>query len=217
MEEINEKLKKYIEKNILPQYEQNNVGGHGIQHIKTVIQRSQEIIKEFDLKVNRDMVYTAVAFHDIGYRENPDRHEEISSEIFKKDCNMKEFFSEEQIETIAEAIMDHRASLEYEVRNVYGKIVSSADREISVANILQKSFLYQLDKHQKEEPTIEQVIEYSYKKLLSKYGKGGYAKMYYPDKKYVEYLKDIQKILENKEEFVQKEMEIAKKLGYLGR
>ena len=29
MEEINKNLEEYIEKNVLPQYDTNNVGGHG--------------------------------------------------------------------------------------------------------------------------------------------------------------------------------------------
>ena len=90
---------------------------------------------------------------------------------------------------IAEAIIDHRASLEYEARSVYGKLVSSADREISVENMLERSINFQSEKHKEESPTINQVIEYSFKKLSSKYGKGGYAKMYFPDEKYEEYLK----------------------------
>lgn len=35
---------------------------------------------------------------------------------------------------MADAIVDHRASLEYETRSVYGRIVSSTDREISIDN-----------------------------------------------------------------------------------
>lgn len=211
---MNEELKQYIDKNILPKYD-DNIGGHGIDHIKTVIDRCFEIIKEFDLDVDESMIYTIAAFHDIGYKQNPDEHEEVSSEIFLKDDNMKNFFTEEQIKLMAEAIVDHRASLEYEARSIYGKIVSSADRETSVRNMLERSFLYQADKHKEEMPTVEQVINYSYKKLSSKYGKGGYAKMYYPDKKYKEYLETMQSLLENKEKFVQEEMKIAKELGKL--
>ena len=37
MEKINKQLKQYIEENILPQYDLNNIGGHGIDHIKTVM------------------------------------------------------------------------------------------------------------------------------------------------------------------------------------
>lgn len=34
---INESLKEYVEKNILTQYDINNIGGHGKDHIRTVI------------------------------------------------------------------------------------------------------------------------------------------------------------------------------------
>ncbi len=212
MNGIKEELKKYIDTNILPRYN-SNIGGHGIEHIYDVINRCDEIIKEFNLDVDKDIIYTIASYHDIGYKQNPDEHEEVSSQIFKSDYNIKKFFDDEQIKVIAEAIVDHRASLEYEPRSIYGKIVSSADREISVDNMLQRSFLYQADKHKDENPTTEQVIEYSYKKLSSKYGKGGYAKMYYPDKKYLNYLEEMQTLLENKELFIKREKNIAKEIG----
>lgn len=122
---------------------------------------------------------------------------------------MKEFFpNEEDRIMMSEAIVDHRASLEYEARSEYGKLVSSADREISVENMLKRSVNFQRDKHKTENPTDLEVIEYSYKKLSSKYGKGGYAKMYYPDKKYKDYLKEMQELIENKDLFVKRELEI---------
>lgn len=213
MEKINSELKQYIDENILPQYESNNIGGHGISHIRDVILRSYEIISEFGLEVNHDMIYTIAAFHDIGYKEDKDNHEQVSSEKFLKDETIKKFFTDEEIQIIAEAIVDHRASLEYEARSIYGKIVSSADRETSVENMLKRSVAYQADKHKDENPTVEQVIEYSFKKLSSKFGKGGYAKMYYPDKKYTDYLATMQDLLEHKEKFVKAEKEIAKTLG----
>ena len=212
LEEVNSNLRKYVEENVMPKYDSNNVGGHGVPHIRTVISRSFEIINEFGLDVNKDMVYAIAAFHDIGYRENPDEHEEVSSRMFLSDSNMRIFFTEEQIQIIAEAIVDHRASLEYEARSVYGKIVSSADRETSVKNMLQRSFLYQADKHSAEKPSTAQVIEYSFKKLSSKYGNGGYAKMYYPDKKYTDYLDRMQELLEDEEKFIKEEMKIAEEL-----
>ena len=178
----------------------------------------QEINKELKQYIDENIlpqydVYTIAAFHDLGYKVNPDRHEEVSSQMFKNNVNMLKFFDEEQINIIAEAIVDHRASLEYEARSIYGKIVSSADRDISVENMLKRSFLYQKDKHKAENPTTMEIIEYSYKKLSSKYGKGGYAKMYYPDKKYLDYLKTMQNLLEDKEKFIKAEMEIVRKLG----
>lgn len=205
---VTEELRKYVEENIMTKYDTNNVGGHGRSHVETVIARSFELAKTFSLNVNPDMVYVIAAFHDIGYRENPDEHEAVSSQMFLQDTNIHKFFSEDEINTIAEAIVDHRASLEYEARSVYGKLVSSADREVSVENMLERSINYQADKHSAENPTDLQVIEYSFKKLSSKYGKGGYAKMYYPDEKYTNYLNRMQEILENKDKFIHAELAI---------
>lgn len=211
MFKVNVELKKYIEEKILTLYD-DNIGGHGIEHINSVISRSFELVDEFKLDVDLNMVYVIAAFHDIGYKINPDEHEEVSSNMFRNNADMRKFFDEAQINIIAEAIIDHRASLEYEARSIYGKIVSSADREISVENMLERSILFQADKHKEENPTIMQIIDYSYKKLSSKYGKGGYAKMYFQDKKYIDYLNRMQEILEDKDKFIEAELQIIKDL-----
>lgn len=213
MREIDQELEKYIKDNVLTQYDINNIGGHGKEHIIDVIQRSFELIKEFNLNVDTNMVYVIAAYHDIGYKEDKENHEKVSADKFLEDEEIKKFFNEEQIQIISEAIIDHRASLEYEARSIYGKIVSSADREISVENMLKRSFLYQSDKHQDENPSTMQVIEYSFKKLSSKFGKNGYAKMYYPDRKYVDYLNEMQELLENKEKFIERELKISEDIN----
>lgn len=205
---INKKLKKYIDNKIMIKYKDNNYGGHGWEHIQDVINRSFELIEKFKLEVNPNMVYAVAAYHDIGYKQDPDNHEQVSSEIFMQDETMKEFFNDEERTIIAEAIVDHRASLEYEARSIYGKIVSSADRAIDVDIMLKRSIAFQAEKHKSENPTIEQVIEYSFKKLSSKYGNGGYAKMYFPDDKYKDYLEKMNKLFTDKNEFIKAELDL---------
>ena len=61
---IDVELVKYIENEIFPLYERNEEG-HGIGHIKTVIKRSLELAKKYD--VNLDMVYTIASYHDLGH------------------------------------------------------------------------------------------------------------------------------------------------------
>ena len=213
MKNINQELKIYIEKNVLPQYESNAVG-HGIEHISYVIQRSFELMESFSLDINPDMVYTIAAFHDIGYKINPEEHEKISSQIFLNDKKIQGFFTEEEIKTIGEAIIDHRASLKYEARSIYGKLVSSADREISVEKTLERSILFQSDKHKTENPSIMDVIEYSYMKLARKYGILGYAKMYYQDQKYINFINTMQDLLSRRDKFIEKELEIIGSLTF---
>lgn len=205
---IDESLKSYIETTILPEYE-HNIGGHDINHINFVIDRSFELMEEFSLNLNPNMVYTIASYHDIGYQKDPDNHEKVSADMFQKDKKIQEFFTPEEVKIIYEAIIDHRASLEYEARSIYGKLVSSADREISAERMLTRSFLYQQDKHAAESPSVEEIIAYSYKKLSSKYGKGGYAKMYYPDTKYQEFISTMETLTSDFKLFREKELELA--------
>ena len=93
---INKELKKYIEDTIKPQYINNNYGGHGWEHIQDVIYRSFELMGYFNLKINPNMVYVVAAYHDIGYRQDPDNHEQVSSEMFMQDEEMKKYFNEEE-------------------------------------------------------------------------------------------------------------------------
>jgi len=145
-EKIDKKLYDYLNLEILPKYN-DNIGGHDVEHIKYVTTRSFDLINEFKLDVNYNMVYTIAMFHDIGYKKDPDNHEKVSADMFNADDYIKSFFTKEENNIIYEAIVDHRASLEYEARSIYGKIVSSADREISVENMLIRSLRYQKDKH----------------------------------------------------------------------
>jgi len=210
---IDKNLYNYLNHKILPKYN-DNIGGHDIKHIEYVITRCFELISEFNLDVNYNMIYTIAMFHDIGYHKDPDNHEQVSADMLSKDEYIKNYFTEEENKMIYEAIVDHRASLEYEARSIYGKIVSSADREISVENMLIRSLKYQKDKHINENPSLNDVIEYSYKKLYSKYSKNnGYAKMYFKDKKYTNYIENINKILENKSLFIAEETKIAQKIN----
>ena len=77
--------------------------------------------------------------------------------------------------------------------------------------MLRRSIAFQTEKHKSENPTIEQIIEYSFKKLSSKYGNGGYAKMYFQDDQYKDYLAKMNKILSDKNEFIKAELELIEK------
>ena len=208
---IDKDLIKYVESNIMPQYINNNYGGHGWEHIQDVINRSFELMEKFNLDINPNMVYVIAVYHDIGYKQDPDNHEQVSSEMFLQDKNIHKFFNEEEIKIIAEAIVDHRASLEYEARSTYAKLVSSADRSIDVDDLLKRSIAYQTEKHEEETLSVQDIIEYSYKKLSSKYGSGGYAKMYFSDNKYKEFLKKMNRLASDKNKFVKAEMDIISK------
>ena len=146
------------------------------------------------------MVYTIAAYHDIGHHIDSKKHEIISGEIMSKDENLKKFFSEEELEIIKEAIEDHRASAEHEPRSIYGKIVSTADRNNTVEACLRRSYIY----GRKLEPdsTDEELFERAYKHLKMKFGENGYAKFFFKDEEYENFLKEIRELLLDKEKFI---------------
>ncbi len=196
---INEELKQYIEKNIFPIYDKNEKG-HGIEHILYVIARSFELIQENNIDVNEDMVYTIAAFHDIGHHIDSKNHEVISAQIMYDDKNLLKFFSEEQLLVMKEAIEDHRASSKSEPRSIYGKIVSSADRNNTVQDCLRRTYTY--GKKLSPEATDEELFLRAYDVLNNKFGENGYAKFYFKDTKYENFLKEIRELLKEKDNYL---------------
>lgn len=206
---MNEDLIKYTEENIFPEYSKNEVG-HGIDHIKYVIKRSFDIVSQNKLDVNLDMVYIIAAYHDIGHHIDSKNHEKISAEIMSKDKELERFFNDEELRIIKEAIEDHRASSDHEPRSIYGRIVSSADRNNIVEDCLRRTYTYGLKLDPKSSD--EELFERAYNVLLNKFGENGYAKFFFKDKEYEQFLKDIRKLLKDKEKYIKTQREYITKL-----
>lgn len=118
-----------------------------------------------------------------------------------RDKNLEYFFTQDEIKVMAEAIYDHRASLEGEPRSIYGKIVSSADRNTLVELPLKRTYAYRM-KHNPND-TLDEIIEQSRQHIISKFGKKGYAteKMYFEDFDYKIFLEKIAILANNKDKF----------------
>ena len=194
---LDEKLKEYIEQNVFPQYKKNNTG-HQIDHINYVINRCFELGKGKNIDFN--MLYVIAAYHDIGYHIDSKKHEIVSAQIMYEDKNLRKFFDEAQLKIMKEAIEDHRASLDREPRNIYGKLVSSADRNIDIDDSLRRIYLYSIDHF--NGLSQDETIEECYKHAMKKFSKDGYVKFFFEDEKYKKYLNELRSILDNKEEFV---------------
>ena len=206
---MNKDLIKYTEENIFPEYSKNE-SGHGIDHIKYVIKRSFDIVSQNKLDVNLDMVYIIAAYHDIGHHIDSKNHEKISAEIMSKDKELERFFNDEELRIIKEAIEDHRASSDHEPRSIYGRIVSSADRNNTVEDCLRRTYTYGLKLDPKSSD--EELFERAYNVLLNKFGENGYAKFFFKDKEYEQFLKDIRKLLKDKEKYIETQREYITKL-----
>jgi uncharacterized protein len=169
-------LREYIEQEILPRYE-NYDSAHRLDHIGAVIRRSADLAKGFD--VDEDMVYAIAAYHDLGICEGRELHHLSSARMMREDGNLRQWFSEEQIETMAQAVEDHRASAKSAPRSVYGRIVAEADREIDADTIVRRTIEYGLSHY----PEYDRQGQFNRFKehIDQKYARGGYIKIWIPE------------------------------------
>ena len=204
---VNPKLRKYIEESIFPLYDLNGPS-HGIKHIKVVIERSFQIIEEYEkneknpVKINYDLAYIIGAYHDIRHHIDRKKHHIISGEIMFEDNNLDEFISPEEKITAREAIEDHRASNKNLPRSIYGRIVLTADRNDNLQNFFVRRINFCLEHH--PEYSKEQVIREIYDSTWKKFGKDGYANEkpgYMPSRKLKEYFETLHRLIEDKDEF----------------
>lgn len=200
---LNLKLIEYIENNIFPEYSKNEKA-HDINHIIYVINHAFSISKNYEVDLN--LIYTIAAFHDIGHHIDKEKHEIISADIMNNDRFLKEFFSNDELLLIKEAIEDHRASSSRIPRSIYGKIVSAADKNLTVDIAITRTYLY----NRKYFPNLneEELYEEIYNHLNEKFGKNGYAKIYVKDEAYENFKEDLIDLLERKNDFFEKITEI---------
>lgn len=188
---VKKEIENYIEKEILPQYEK--LSGHTTTHINQVIAKSLAIAEDIP-EINRNMAYVIAAYHDLGRLVDDETHNIESGKMMAKDAKLREFFSEAEIKTMIEAVEDHRASLKYDPRSVYGKIVGSADRDMDVNIMLERSYDY--TRLLNPDMTDDEVIEDARVHLREKFAPGGYGtkKDYFPSAEMLECYEEIGRI-----------------------
>ena len=120
-------LVEYIESEIIPRYASFDKA-HREDHARTVIDRAMAMGEAYDIDEN--MLYAAAACHDLGLAVDRKTHHLESGRIIRADARLAEWFSPDQIETIAQAAEDHRASATTPPRSIYGCLVAEADRLI---------------------------------------------------------------------------------------
>ena len=174
--DINPELQHYVEQEILPRYDHFDQA-HQRDHVLMVIDQSMELAQKLD--VNRDMVYAIAAYHDTGLCEGRELHHKISARIILDDMQLRKWFTKEQIQTMAEAAEDHRASAKSAPRSTYGRIVAEADRFIDPIVITQRTIQFGLDHY----PTLSHEEHYQrmVAHLKEKYGRNGYLKLWFPE------------------------------------
>lgn len=184
----------YIEREILPRYDRFD-RAHRRDHAELVIRESLRLAEGYE--VSREMVYTIAAYHDTGLDVGRERHHLRSGEILRADRNLRQWFNAEQIERMAQAAEDHRASRNEVPRSIYGCIVAEADRALIPEMILQRTVQYGLS-HEPEKSREEQFARFV-EHLSVKYGEGGYLKMWLPNPAKEERLAQLRRLIADRE------------------
>jgi uncharacterized protein len=192
---VSPSLIHYIEQEILPRYDHFDAA-HRRNHAEEVMERSLALSKHYD--VDEDMVYAIAAYHDTGLYEGRDTHHLVSGRIIREDQRLREWFDESQIETMAQAAEDHRASSGHEPRSIYGKIVAEADRLISPQKVIRRTIQFGLDHN----PELDKEGQYQRFRnhLLEKYSDTGYLRLWIPESDNAARLEELRIIIrdENK-------------------
>ena len=191
---VNPSIIAYIKQEILPRYDHFDAA-HQRNHADEVIERSLALTKHYD--VDENMVYAIAAYHDTGLCEGRDTHHLVSGRIIREDRKLREWFDEEQIETMAQAAEDHRASNGHEPRSIYGKIVAEADRLITPEKVIRRTIQFTQDHFPDYDK--EQQYQRFREHLLEKYSDTGYLRLWIPESDNATRLEELRIIIRDEE------------------
>lgn len=174
--ELNDTLVRFVEAEIIPRYAAFDKA-HREDHARQVIARALDLAAHYPVDVN--IVYAAAACHDLGLAVDRKTHHLESGRIIRGMAELRQWFSEAEIETVAQAAEDHRASSDHAPRSIYGRIVAEADRLIDPVTIIRRTVQFGLS-HYPELPR-EGHWERTLEHMNEKYGDQGYLKLWIPE------------------------------------
>ncbi len=192
---MREDLRGYIEREILPRYDSFDAA-HQRDHAEMVIRQSIELAEQTGADV--EMAYVIAAYHDTGLCEGREQHHLASGRIIRADRNLLQWFSTEQIETMACAAEDHRASADHAPRTLYGRIVAEADRFIDPETIIRRTVQFGMEHYPDldKEGHYERMLQH----LHEKYGRNGYLKLWFSDSPNAHRLELLRQKIDNEQE-----------------
>ena len=192
-----EEIREFVEREIVPRYDGFDAG-HARDHVQTVISQALSLAQYYP-EVDRCMLLVAAAYHDLGLAFGRELHHIHSARIVREDERLQQWFNEDEINAIADAAEDHRASSDHEPRTIYGRIVAEADRIIDAETIVRRALQYGL----KHEPGLDR--EGQYRRLMEhmheKYDYGGYLQLWIPESDNAKQLEAFRQTLANEEAF----------------
>ena len=183
-------LEQYVSQSILPQYDAFD-GGHKRDHAEAVIRESLVLAREHG--ADEQMAYVIAAYHDLGLRYDRETHHIRSGEILMEDKRLRQWFTEEQLLIMREAIEDHRASGKNPPRTIYGAIVAEADRQIIPETVIARTMAYSAKLYPAGD--FETLYARSREHLLEKYAEGGYMRLWLHSERNVRSLEELRAII----------------------
>ena len=191
---MNPELKAYVEAEIIPRYHYFDKA-HREDHVRSVIAQALDLARHYD--ADPDMVYAAAAYHDTGLAVDRAMHHLESGRIIRADKRLLQWFTPLQVEVIAEAAEDHRASSKTAPRSIYGRLIAEADRFIDPTTIIRRTIQFGMD-HYPELDT-EGHWERTLEHLREKYGDGGYLQLWIPESPNAGRLEELRKLIRDPE------------------
>lgn len=190
-----EQISDFLEREIVPRYDSFDAG-HRRDHVHSVMHTSQLLARYYP-QVDRAMLLVAAAYHDLGLALGRERHHIESARILRADTRLRQWFDSAEINVMADAAEDHRASLDHEPRTIYGRIVAESDRQIDAQVVLRRTMQYTqahfpgLDKEAQWERLQEHMRE--------KYAPGGYLRLWIPESDNARRLAELRAIIADPE------------------
>ena len=188
---MSDELHRYVYDELVPRYASFDQA-HREDHALTVISQAMSLADGLScwlsenpdagdiwrVPVDKDVLLVAAACHDLGLVNGRERHHLDSGIIIRADRRLRQWFDEAQIELIAQAAEDHRASGKSAPRSIYGMLVAEADRVIEGETIIRRTIQYGL----KNYPDLDREghVVRAIGHLREKYGRGGYLKLWIP-------------------------------------
>lgn len=153
--------------------------GHGQAHITSVRNFALELGKKY-LSEKLKLIYIAATLHDIGLVEGREGHEGRGAQMILDDQQLKQDLTQHELEEIAEAVREHRAS-SGNPSSILAKIISDADK---VSDTTQEAMVRAVKygyKHYQELDHEGQIWRAA-KHLKEKFGENGTgSRVYFPE------------------------------------
>ena len=179
--EVTPSLKAFVERDVVPRYALFDTA-HREEHCRRVIARAMEMRRTGSPAVRQlaaDKVYAAAAMHDIGLAHGREEHH-LHSGVLVRACKpLRQWFSPADIEEIACAAEDHRASATRPPRSLLGCVVAEADRDVEPETIVRRTVEYGLSHypHLDREGHFRRMCDH----LEEKYSARGYITLWLDD------------------------------------